>query len=111
MATMRAVRLHSYGGPDVLVLEEVDRPQVGAQLTQIAALIGTGRKCLDILSSFVSAAVVAAIQFLPLRSACWTMPCSGTSPGCSGQERVKTLVRSGSHAASHPRARLHPRPS
>jgi NADPH:quinone reductase-like Zn-dependent oxidoreductase len=30
MATMRSVRFHSYGGPDVLVLEEVPRPQAGA---------------------------------------------------------------------------------
>ena len=29
MATMQAVRLHSYGGPEVLVLEEVPRPQAG----------------------------------------------------------------------------------
>ncbi len=30
MATMQAVRFHSYGGPEVLVLEEVPRPQAGA---------------------------------------------------------------------------------
>ena len=30
MATMQAVSLHSYGDPDVLVLEEVPRPQPGA---------------------------------------------------------------------------------
>ena len=30
MATMRAVRLHSFGGPEVLVLEEMPRPQAGA---------------------------------------------------------------------------------
>lgn len=30
MATMQAVRFHSYGSPEVLVLEEVPRPQVGA---------------------------------------------------------------------------------
>jgi len=30
MATMRAVRLHSYGGSEVLVLEEMPRPQPGA---------------------------------------------------------------------------------
>jgi NADPH:quinone reductase-like Zn-dependent oxidoreductase len=30
MATMKAVRLHSYGGPEVLVLEEVPRPRAGA---------------------------------------------------------------------------------
>ncbi|MEJ2069201.1 MAG: NADP-dependent oxidoreductase [Syntrophobacterales bacterium] len=30
MATMRAVRFHSYGSPEVLVLEEVPRPQAGA---------------------------------------------------------------------------------
>jgi NADPH:quinone reductase-like Zn-dependent oxidoreductase len=29
MATMKAVRLHSYGGPKVLVLEETPRPQAG----------------------------------------------------------------------------------
>jgi NADPH:quinone reductase-like Zn-dependent oxidoreductase len=29
MATMKAVRLHSFGGPEVLVLEEVLRPQAG----------------------------------------------------------------------------------
>ena len=29
-ATMQAVRLHSFGGPEVLVLEEVPRPQIGA---------------------------------------------------------------------------------
>jgi NADPH:quinone reductase-like Zn-dependent oxidoreductase len=29
MATMQAVRFHSYGGPDVLVLEEVPRPDAG----------------------------------------------------------------------------------
>jgi len=29
MATMKAVRFHSYGGPEVLVLEEVPRPQAG----------------------------------------------------------------------------------
>jgi NADPH:quinone reductase-like Zn-dependent oxidoreductase len=29
MATMQAVRFHSYGNPDVLVLEEVARPQAG----------------------------------------------------------------------------------
>jgi NADPH:quinone reductase-like Zn-dependent oxidoreductase len=29
MATMQAVRFHSYGGPEVLVLEEVPRPQAG----------------------------------------------------------------------------------
>jgi NADPH:quinone reductase-like Zn-dependent oxidoreductase len=28
-ATMQAVRLHSFGGPEVLVLEEVPRPQIG----------------------------------------------------------------------------------
>jgi NADPH:quinone reductase-like Zn-dependent oxidoreductase len=30
MATMQAVRLHSYGGSEVLVLEEMPRPQPGA---------------------------------------------------------------------------------
>lgn len=30
MATMQAVRFHSYGGPEVLVLEEVPRPQASA---------------------------------------------------------------------------------
>jgi NADPH:quinone reductase-like Zn-dependent oxidoreductase len=30
MANMHAVRFHSYGGPDVLVLEEVPRPEAGA---------------------------------------------------------------------------------
>ena len=30
MATMQAVRFHSYGGPEVLVLEEAPRPRVGA---------------------------------------------------------------------------------
>jgi NADPH:quinone reductase-like Zn-dependent oxidoreductase len=30
MTTMKAIRLRSYGGPEVLVLEEVPRPQVGA---------------------------------------------------------------------------------
>jgi NADPH:quinone reductase-like Zn-dependent oxidoreductase len=30
MATMKAVRLHSYGGPEVLVLEEVPRPRAAA---------------------------------------------------------------------------------
>jgi NADPH:quinone reductase-like Zn-dependent oxidoreductase len=30
MATMQAVRFHSYGSPEVLVLEEVPRPQAGA---------------------------------------------------------------------------------
>ena len=30
MATMQAVRLHSYGGSEVLVLEEMPRPQAGA---------------------------------------------------------------------------------
>jgi len=30
MATMKAIRLHSHGGPDVLVMEEMPRPQVGA---------------------------------------------------------------------------------
>jgi NADPH:quinone reductase-like Zn-dependent oxidoreductase len=30
MATMQAVRFHSYGGPAVLVLEEAPRPQAGA---------------------------------------------------------------------------------
>jgi NADPH:quinone reductase-like Zn-dependent oxidoreductase len=30
MATMKAIRLHSYGGPEVLVLEEMPRAQVGA---------------------------------------------------------------------------------
>jgi NADPH:quinone reductase-like Zn-dependent oxidoreductase len=30
MATMQAVRFHSYGGPEVLVLEAVDRPKIGA---------------------------------------------------------------------------------
>ncbi len=30
MATMQAVRFHSYGGPEVMVLEEVPRPQAGA---------------------------------------------------------------------------------
>jgi NADPH:quinone reductase-like Zn-dependent oxidoreductase len=30
MATMQAVRLHSYGGSEVLVLEDVPRPQAGA---------------------------------------------------------------------------------
>jgi len=29
MATMKAIRLHSYGGPDVLVLEDMARPQAG----------------------------------------------------------------------------------
>jgi NADPH:quinone reductase-like Zn-dependent oxidoreductase len=29
MATMKAVRIHSYGGPEVLVEEEVPRPQAG----------------------------------------------------------------------------------
>lgn len=29
MATMQAIRFHSYGGPEVLVLEEVPRPQAG----------------------------------------------------------------------------------
>jgi NADPH:quinone reductase-like Zn-dependent oxidoreductase len=29
MATMQAVRFHDYGGPDVLVLEEIPRPQAG----------------------------------------------------------------------------------
>jgi|UniRef100_A0A7C3ZBA0 NADPH:quinone reductase-like Zn-dependent oxidoreductase len=29
MATMKAIRFHSYGGPEVLVLEEVPRPQAG----------------------------------------------------------------------------------
>jgi hypothetical protein len=29
MAMMQAVRFHSYGGPEVLVLEEVPRPQAG----------------------------------------------------------------------------------
>jgi NADPH:quinone reductase-like Zn-dependent oxidoreductase len=29
MATMKAVRLHSYGGPEVLAFEEVPRPQAG----------------------------------------------------------------------------------
>ena len=39
MATMQAVQFHSYGGPEVLVLEEVSRPQAGAQevLIQIHA--------------------------------------------------------------------------
>jgi NADPH:quinone reductase-like Zn-dependent oxidoreductase len=30
MATMKAVRLHSFGGPEVLVSEEMTRPQAGA---------------------------------------------------------------------------------
>jgi NADPH:quinone reductase-like Zn-dependent oxidoreductase len=30
MASMQAVRFHSYGGPEVLVLEEMDRPEAGA---------------------------------------------------------------------------------
>jgi NADPH:quinone reductase-like Zn-dependent oxidoreductase len=30
MTTMMAVRLHSYGGPEVLALEEVPRAQAGA---------------------------------------------------------------------------------
>lgn len=29
MATMKAMRLHSYGGPEVMVLEEVPRPKIG----------------------------------------------------------------------------------
>ena len=29
MATMKAIRLHSYGGPEVLVLEDMARPQAG----------------------------------------------------------------------------------
>ena len=39
MATMQAVRFHSYGGPEVLVLEEVARPQAGADevLVQVHA--------------------------------------------------------------------------
>ncbi len=30
MATMKAVRFHSYGSPEVLIMEEVPRPQAGA---------------------------------------------------------------------------------
>lgn len=29
MATMKAVRMHSYGGPDVLVYEDAPRPETG----------------------------------------------------------------------------------
>jgi NADPH:quinone reductase-like Zn-dependent oxidoreductase len=31
MAMIQAVRFHSYGSPEVLVLEEVPRPQAGAR--------------------------------------------------------------------------------
>ena len=29
MATMKAVRIHAYGGPEVLVYEDAPRPQAG----------------------------------------------------------------------------------
>ena len=35
MATMQAIRFHSYGSPEVMVLEEVPRPQAGAGEVQI----------------------------------------------------------------------------
>ncbi len=45
METMKAARIHTYGGPEVLKYEEAPRPKPGPgeQLTEIATLIDSGQ--------------------------------------------------------------------